>query len=165
MCCWHFVYNNNNGHNKRNSREWTREKYFSSNNALLICWPPIQVYGRCTRTNERHHQMAKKTHNVAALAHGSNNAAVAAENTKKKNPNRKQIRKKNTCAGSTRLSSIHRITKRSAWCNTFKGLVIMKQDNKITLLHSRSVQFRCVNTTQMDYLNETCKSFIPIIIG
>lgn len=38
--------------------------------------------------------MAKKTHNVAALAHGTNNAAVAAEHSEKKNPNRKQIRNK-----------------------------------------------------------------------
>lgn len=37
--------------------------------------------------------MAKKTHNVAALAHGTNNAAVAAEHSKKKESKQKTNKK------------------------------------------------------------------------
>lgn len=140
-------------------------KIFSSNNALLICWPPIEVYGRCTRTNERHHhQMAEKKTQCRCTGTRHQQRCCCCRAYQKKNPNRKQIRKKNMCWFDQIIINSPN-NEKSAWCNTFKGLVIMKQDNKITLLHSRSVQFLGVNTTQMDYLNETCKSFIPIIIG
>lgn len=42
--------------------------------------------------------MAKKTHNVAALAHGTNNAAVAAEHSEKKESKQKTNKKKKTHA-------------------------------------------------------------------